>query len=141
MLTSSHTIPATVHGHFLVRAGPPERLLIGFHGYAETAAIHLNELLQISGTDRWTVAAVQALHPFYSGRTQQVVANWMTRFDREQAIADNIAYVRSVLGRFPEAKTIVFAGFSQGTAMAYRAASDFDRAAGLIALAGDVPPD
>jgi predicted esterase len=140
MLTT-HTIPATVHGRFLVRQGPPDRLLLGFHGYAETADIHIEELGRIRGIERWTVAAIQALHPFYNARTQQVVASWMTRLDREAAIADNIAYVRSVIASFHEARTIVFFGFSQGAAMAYRAASDFGRGAGLIALGGDVPPD
>lgn len=147
MLTSqktdfeTHTIATAVHGRFLVRVGPPERVLVGFHGYGETAGIHLDELLKIDGVDRWTVAAVQALHPFYSGRTQEVVASWMTRLDRELAIEDNLAYVQRVLERFQQASKIVFIGFSQGTAMAYRAASDFGRAAGLIALGGDVPPD
>ena len=90
MLTT-HTIAATVHGRFLVRQGPPERLLLGFHGYAETAEINLEELSKLRGIDRWTVASVQALHPFYNTRTQQVVASWMTRLDRELAIADNLA--------------------------------------------------
>jgi predicted esterase len=140
MLTT-HTIAATVHGRFLVRQGPPERLLLGFHGYAETAEIHIEELSRIRGIDRWTVAAIQALHPFYTARTQQVAASWMTRLDRELAIADNIAYVRSVIESFQDAQTIVFFGYSQGAAMAYRAASDYGRASGLIALGGDVPPD
>ncbi len=35
----------------------------------------------------------------------------------------------------------MFFGYSQGAAMAYRAASDYGRASGLIALGGDVPPD
>ncbi len=130
-----------MHGRFVVRGGPPERLLVGFHGYAETAEIHLDELLKINGVDRWTVASVQALHPFYAKRTQRVVAGWMTPLDRELAIADNIAYVRSVIDWFHDPKTIVFAGFSQGAAMAYRAAADYRRAAGVIALAGNVPPD
>jgi len=136
-----HTIAATVHGRVLVRPGPPERLLIGFHGYAETAEIHLEQLLKIAGIENWTVAAVQALHPFYTARTQQIVASWMTKLDREQAIADNLAYVRNVLEWFHEPRTVVFEGYSQGGAMAYRAASDFGRAAGVIVLAADVPPD
>src|SRR5205807_1426345 len=61
--------------------------------------------------------------------------------DREQAIADNKAYVRSVLEQFHDPQTVVFFGFSQGGAMAYRAASDFGRAAGVIVLAADLPPD
>src|SRR5437867_6882360 len=136
-----HTIAATVHGRFVVRPGPPERLLIGFHGFAETAEIHIEELLKIEGVDVWTVASVQALHPFYTGRSQQIVANWMTSQDRELAIADNIAYVRSVVESFHEQQKVVFAGFSQGVAMAYRAASDFKKAAGLMVLGGDLPPD
>jgi len=136
-----HTIATTVHGRFLVRPGPPERLLIGFHGYAETAEIHIDELLKIRGVENWTVAAIQALHPFYTGRSERVIASWMTKLDREQAIADNKAYVRRVIESFDEPKTVVFLGFSQGGAMAYRAASDFGRAAGLIVLAADLPPD
>jgi predicted esterase len=147
MLTSqpadfiAHTVAATVHGRFLVRDGPRERLLVGFHGYAETAETHLADLLRISGVEKWSVIAVQALHPFYKGRTPEVVASWMTHRDRERAIEDNIAYVRSILAWIHAPSTIVFAGFSQGVAMAYRAASDHGHAAGLIALSGDVPPD
>ncbi|HUJ16335.1 MAG TPA: phospholipase [Thermoanaerobaculia bacterium] len=136
-----HTIAATVHGRFLVRAGPGDRLLIGFHGYGETAEIHLEELLKIAGTDDWTVASVQALHPFYTSREQRIVASWMTRLDRELAIEDNKAYVRAVLADLHAPQTVVFAGFSQGGAMAYRAAADFERTAGVIVLAADVPPD
>lgn len=136
-----HSIAATVHGRYLVRAGPSDHLLVGFHGYGETAERHLDELMKIPGSDRWSLVAVQALHPFYAGRTQEIVASWMTRLDRDRAIADNIAYVRSVVASFRDARTVVFAGFSQGVAMAYRAASDHRNAAGLIALGGDVPPD
>ena len=130
-----------MHGRFLVRPGPPERLLIGFHGYAEAAEIHMDELLKIRGVENWTVAAIQALHPFYTGRSERIVASWMTKLDREQTIADNKAYVRSIIESFHEPRTVVFLGFSQGGAMAYRAASDFGRAAGLIVLAADLPPD
>jgi len=130
-----------VHGRFLVRPGPPEKLLIGFHGYAETAEIHIEELLKIPVTDGWTIVAVQALHPFYTSRDERIVASWMTRLDREMAIDDNKAYVRGVLDYFHDPQTVVFAGFSQGGAMAYRAAADFRRAAGVLVLAADVPPD
>lgn len=137
-----HTIAAATHGRYLVREGSPERLLVGFHGYAENAETHLGELLKIRGIDQWTVVAVQALNRFYAGRTQRVVAGWMTSEDRELMIPDNLAYVQSVVDRVrgPLARTLVFAGFSQGVAMAYRAAADIP-CDGVIALAGDVPPD
>jgi predicted esterase len=69
----------------------------------------------------------------------------MTRQDRDLAIGDNIAYVNRVVGgllsEFPAAP-IVYIGFSQGVAMAYRAAVlGSERAQGVIAVGGDVPPE
>ena len=143
-----HTIGASVVGRYLVAPaaqGDPAPLLVGFHGYGENAERHLQALQSIPGTDRWRVASVQALHRFYQTRTGDVVASWMTRQDREQAIRDNVAYVRDVVtalrASVPETP-LVYAGFSQGVAMAYRAALGAGhRCDGLIALAGDVPPD
>ena len=142
-------VPATVHGRVLIEArgagsrGAP--LLVGFHGYAENAERHLEELAAIPGIEGWVLAAVQGLHPFYN-KTGDVVANWMTKQDRELAIADNAAYVRSVIGRV-RAQTgadgpLVYLGFSQGVAMAYRAAALAGHpVAGVVALGGDVPPE
>jgi len=133
------TIAATVHGRYLVDEGSPDRLLAGFHGYAESAETHLEELRRIPGAGAWTLAAVQALHPFYT-RTGSVVASWMTSLDRELALADNINYVRRVIAAFGPRRMLVFAGFSQGASMAARAAAAIP-AAGLILLGGDIPPD
>ncbi len=150
--TLTLTVPTRVHGTVLCRE-PLERsggavpLLVGFHGYGESAGRHLAELMRIPGSERWQVAAVQALHPFYN-RTQEVVASWMTSFDREHAIEDNVAYVGAVVGRlrerFPTSAggALVYAGFSQGVAMAYRAAAKSGAPChGVIALGGDVPPE
>jgi predicted esterase len=141
-----HVIAAPTHGRYLVRTpetAGPWPLLVGFHGYAENAERHLRALQQIPGTDGWLVAAVQALHPFYT-REQVVVASWMTRQDRELAIQDNVAYVTAVIDAlrhdYATRRPVVFAGFSQGVAMAYRAAARLNAAA-IVALAGDVPPD
>jgi predicted esterase len=145
------TIEARTHGRYLVgvpRAsdasrGGPWPLLVGFHGYMEAAGDHLKALQAIPGTGEWLLVAVQALHPFYS-RKDRVVASWMTRDDRELAIADNVDYVGRVLARvradYPASQTLVFSGFSQGGAMAYRAAVSYP-SNGLIVLAADVPPD
>ncbi|HKS23058.1 MAG TPA: phospholipase [Thermoanaerobaculia bacterium] len=135
------TIPAQTHGRYLVRDGPPERLLLGFHGYAQNAEIHMADLEPVPGIDAWTVVAVQALNRFYMGRSTETSAGWMTRQDRELVIADNINYVRSVAAAFPEARMIVVEGFSQGAAMAYRAAANLDHVAGVLILGGDLPPD
>jgi predicted esterase len=140
--------PALVHGRVLVETpsqDPPAGLLVGFHGYGETADAHLEELRRIPGAERWVLCAVQGLARFYT-RKGDVVASWMTSQDREQAIDDNVRYAASVVASLkrehPDARRLVFAGFSQGVAMAYRAAAGSGFAAdALLALAGDVPPE
>ncbi|MDP9191949.1 MAG: phospholipase [Acidobacteriota bacterium] len=134
------TLETSVHGRYLWEDRGPERLLMAFHGYAETAEIHMAEIEKIPGIERWSVASVQALHPFYT-RSGSIVANWMTSLDRDLAIADNIAYVRRVLESLPTPRTLVFLGFSQGATMAARAAASAGNAAGLILLGGDIPPE
>jgi len=133
------TIETTTHGRVLHEARGEERLLVGFHGYAERAETHLAELHKIEGTSGWSLAALQSLNRFYT-RAGEVVGNWMTSVDRELAIADNVAYVRRTLAALPQPKTLVFIGFSQGASMAARAAAAI-RCDGLIILGGDIPPD
>jgi predicted esterase len=142
------TPEARAHGRCLVELpdGPgPHPLLVGFHGYGENAERHLDALRTIPGTEGWARCAVQGLHRFYNTKTGEVVAGWMTKQDRELAIADNIAYVGGVVAaarrELPVSGTLVYFGYSQGVAMAYRAAAAGPAAAGLVALAGDVPPD
>lgn len=135
----THTIAATVHGRYLHVDRGSDRLLVGFHGYAESAETHLAELEKLPGIEWWSVASVQALHPFYA--RNGVGASWMTYLDRELAIADNLAYVRSVFGALPPPRTLVLAGFSQGASMAARAAAYLPGTSGLILLGGDIPPE
>lgn len=147
-LSAVHLIEALTHGRYLVdrpAGGGPFPLLVGFHGYGENAEEMLDELVRVRGDRAWLVVSVQALHRFYNRSNETVVASWMTRQDREHAIADNLAYVRSTLHavkrQYPANDVVVFAGFSQGVAMAYRAAAFAGPAEGVIALAGDLPPD
>ncbi len=136
----ARTIATSIHGRFLHVDRAGDRLLVGFHGYAEVAETHLAELEKLPGVERWSLVAIQALHPFYT-RTGSVVASWMTSLDRDLAIADNLAYVEKVLASLRPPQTLVFAGFSQGAAMAARAAAHVGRPDGLILLGGDVPPE
>jgi predicted esterase len=101
----------------------------------------LGEVRRLPGASGWRLAAVQALHRFYARDNMTVIGSWMTRQDRDLAIADNLAYVDRVLEALADGP-VVFLGFSQGVAMAYRAALFGRRpAAGVIALGGDIPPD
>ena len=82
-------------------------------------------ILREMGIDAWLLASVQGLHRFYTSRMDDIGASWMTRQDRELAIADNIAYVDRVvqaIERDYQARDAFFLGFSQGVAMAFRAA-------------------
>lgn len=119
-------------------------MLAGFHGYMENAAIQMARLEEMPGADAWTLVSVQGLHRFYRGRTEEIGASWMTAEDRDAAIADNLAYVAAALRLVPPrgAMRLVHVGFSQGVAMAFRAAVRVvPAAAGVIAVAGDVPPE
>jgi predicted esterase len=152
------TLPTPTHGRYLVEIPEHSRAtLVGFHGYQENAAIHLEVLRRIALSAEARSAkvdagrsiglvSVQALHRFYTRSNEVVVASWMTREDRELAIADNVAYVGNVLAAVAEefglTRPLIYVGFSQGVAMAYRSAVLVQRPCdGLIVLAADVPPD
>jgi predicted esterase len=146
-----HSVQTATHGRYCVRpaVGAPAGLLVGCHGYGQHAERFASDIDAIPGVHRWQLVSVQGLHRFYT-RSGDVVASWMTSQDRELMIADNIAYMREVVARvrvvgasvLPPTLPLVFVGFSQGVAMAFRAAADQgDRCAGIIALGGDVPPD
>ena len=104
----------------------------------------MERLQTIPGVSEWRLVAIQGLHRFYRGRSRDVVASWMTREDRDLAIADNERYVAAVIDAEAGGaeKRLVFAAFSQGVAMAYRAACASPRSvSGVISLGGDVPPE
>lgn len=145
-MVESRQIATRVHGHYLVEVPPsPAGCLVGFHGYGENAERHLAELRRIPGAAGWALCAVQALHPFYN-RQGEVIASWMTRFNRELAIDDNVGYVAAVVEEvrreLPDGTCVVYLGFSQGAAMAYRAAAACGHPCrGVIVLGGDLPPE
>jgi predicted esterase len=142
------SIAALVHGRYLLETpADPEGcpLVVGFHGYAENADIHLEQLRRLPGASRWALCAVQGLHPFYN-RAGDVIASWMTREQREHAIEDNLRYAASVVAEvkreLPVSQRLAYLGFSQGAAMAYRAAAGSGHAClGVVVLGGDVPPE
>lgn len=146
-MTEIHTLSTATVGRYLVEPASPRSsaapMLVGFHGYGQNAEILLEDLRRIPGAAQWTLISVQALHRFYNSRTQAIAGSWMTSLDRGQAIADNLAYVTRVIAELrAEGRTgkLVFAGFSQGAAMAWRAAAHLP-CQGLLVLGGDLPKD
>ena len=145
-MTETRTLSTPTLGRYLLEPGskPGAPLLVGFHGYGQNAEQLLENLRAIPGSAEWTLVSIQALHRFYNTKTQEVVGSWMTSLDREQAIADNLAYVGSVIAECRKnfgTGRLLFAGFSQGAAMAWRAAAHCGPCAGLIVLGGDLPRD
>ena len=143
-------ILVSTHGRYLFESTTSSGsapLLVGFHGYREAAEVQMERLQMIPGSSSWRLASIQGLNRFYRGRgSQDVVAGWMTRQDRELAMADNRAYVAAVIAEIERgsgaAPGVVFAGFSQGVAMAFRAAcAAIAPVLGVIALGSDVPPE
>src|SRR5581483_9421271 len=141
-------VPALVHGRVLLRLpeAAPTALLVGFHGYAERAEDAMAALVRIAGERAWALAAPQALHPFYR-RDGKVGGSWMTAQDRELHLSANVAYTNAVIAQLRARMQngnvpLAIVGFSQGVAMAYRAAAwCVAPVDALVALAGDVPPE
>jgi predicted esterase len=152
-LPSEYAIATPVRGRYLVRTpeSPSHGLVrnapmaVGFHGYGESADEQLARLEAIPELADWTLVSIQGLHRFY-GHGQGVVASWMTSQNREDAIEDNLRYVRSVvteaIHQTGEPQALVYVGYSQGVAMAWRAAIlGARRIDGLAIFGGDVPPE
>jgi predicted esterase len=143
-----HLVATPTHGRYLVDA--PEGagafpILLGFHGYSESADVLLAHLRRIDPRHQWLRVSAQGLHRFYA-KGDRVVASWMTRENRLEAIADNLAYTATVLAAvardYPARRDVVVAGFSQGAAQAYRVAADIGASCrGILALGGDLPPE
>ena len=144
-----HRIQTAIYGQYLThssdhsKANPP--LLVGFHGYAENAEIHMRRLKEIPGSQDWLCCSIQALHSFYN-RQGKTVASWLTKEDRDLRIKENTDYINRIISKLRSDHSlndvIVYCGFSQGTAMACRAAllCDVDPK-GVIILGGDIPPE
>ena len=150
-LIKTERVSTSIHGRYLLALPDPgnvasiQGLLVGFHGYAQTADIMLKYLQQISALESWALCSVQGLHSFYN-KSKEVVASWMTSLDRELIIEDNLTFVNkvleSVLAQVASPKQLIFLGFSQGVPMALRSAVfGAKRPNALIGIGGDIPPE
>ena len=90
----AHTISARTVGRYRVEPAQeaPRGLLVGFHGYGQDDTAMMEELQRLPGHERWMKASLMALHRFDHTKTGRVIASWMTKLDRELAIADNPSF-------------------------------------------------
>jgi predicted esterase len=126
-----------------------DEVWIVLHGHGQLASEFINYFKSIATPGRLIVAP-EALNRYYvepgtSGRTKdaKVGTTWMTRLDRENEIADYVAFLDAVWGETAaRAARVVALGFSQGTATACRwIAMGKSRVDRLVAWAGQLPPD
>ena len=142
-----YNIQTAVSGRYLLQSplhSGSAPLLVGFHGYGQTAEDELALLIAIPGSGSWLCCSIEALHPVYTPRGDPG-ASWMTSRHRELRIAENVRYIDEVIKCIRDlcsvTDTLCFHGFSQGSGMACRAALlGCHRSCGLMLLGGDIPP-
>ncbi len=143
-----HTLTVSRTAHFYTLGTPSlhvRQLWIACHGYAQMAAELLEHLRPLNDGSR-LIAAPEGLNYFYKkGFDGPVGANWMTRYCREEAIADNSAYLEALLHRcmagLPPDVRIVLFGFSQGAATLCRWVTRYHPPFHDLILWAGLPPE
>ncbi len=135
-------------------AGTAQRWWMGLHGYGQTAASFIKPAVPIVPADTLLVAA-EGLNRFYremprpdGSHLQRVGATWMTRENREDDIADTVAWLSRlhahVQADLPRGAATPFGllAFSQGVATALRWLAHARLAPRMLVLwAGGLPHD
>lgn len=93
-----------------------------FHGYGYLSEYFIRKFTHLPSS--YILVAEGLSHFYLEGFSGKVGANWMTAYEREDEIADYIAYINQVVEKYiPNNKTICkinVVGFSQGAATASR---------------------
>ena len=125
----------------------PPALLMALHGWGQNCRHFMRNFRSLDKRNIMVVAP-QAPHQFYlDAETRKVGFNWLTRYERDQSIADLNQYLFGMLEVIQrqevfDPRRIFVLGFSQGASVAYRfAASGLVYPAGVIACCADLPAD
>ncbi len=139
-----HTV---YHAVLAPEGSGPHPALIVLHGFGQRADefIKVFEMLPSHGI---LVAAPQAPHQFYPQfPARQVGFSWLTRYERDQSVADFIGYMRQFVELLrnehdADLTRLYVLGFSQGVSMAYRFwIHGAAPVRGVVACSSDLPPD
>lgn len=111
------TTQRTARYYCAMPVAKPKSILLVCHGYGQSAADFIQEILPAASDDQ-VIIAPEGLSRFYRrGFEGEVVASWMTREDRLEEIRDQLVYLDEVVQQV----TIQFGplpvsvlGFSQG---------------------------
>lgn len=139
-----HTVYYTVHAP---DGNGPHPVLIVLHGFGQRADEFIKVFEALPGRGI-LVAAPQAPHHFYPQFPRRDVGfTWLTRYERDQSIADFIGYMRQFVELLrrehaADLARLYVLGFSQGVSMAYRFwVHGAAPARGLVACSSDLPTD
>lgn len=146
------TIPRTARYEQLGElAATTRQLWLVAHGYGQLVEYFSRHFQALHAADPvgTVIVAPEALSRFYlSGTSGRVGASWMTTADRLTEIADQAAYLDTLLAHLlaacPSNVRVTVLGFSQGTATVSRwlaARADGWRPHQLVLWAGDFPAD
>jgi predicted esterase len=146
MQTHSLRAARTARFHTLGEAARAREIWFLLHGYGQLANAMIEACSVLAAPDRLLVAP-EALSRFYlRGGNGPVGATWMTREDRDNEIADYVAYLDLVARRIDElgahaAGRRNVLGFSQGAVTACRwACNGAMRFDSIVLWGGGVPP-
>jgi predicted esterase len=148
-MSSQHfKIKTSQTGHIYTRGNPEQAdyYWMAFHGYGQLAENLLYKFESLSPEQHYIVAPEGLSRFYWKGVSEQPVASWMTRLDRQDEIADYVEFIDRVYQNIGWQKQkhrqrILF-GFSQGCATLWRwmlnTRPEFDH---LILWAGWLPED
>ncbi len=118
------------HAHYSVSHEPnflEQEIWIVLHGYGQLAEFFIRKFQPFDSPDLLFIAPEGTNYSYLNGFEGRVGANWMTKNERETAIANNHQYLDSLMGSllsgYSTDPKITVLGFSQGAATATRWAS------------------
>lgn len=107
-----------------------KEIFIALHGYGQLSEFFLRKLQPVFYEDRLIIVPEATNYAYLQGFSGRVGANWMTKHEREMAIANNNNYLnvllKSFLLKYSNKPKIKVMGFSQGAATATRWVSQLD---------------
>lgn len=108
------------------------------HGYGQLAEYFVRKFKTVFTPERLFIAPEGTNYNYLEGFQGRVGANWMTKHERETAIANNHQFldilIESFLEKYIDKPTIHILGFSQGAATATRWASHWQRKIDTLVL-------
>ncbi|WP_200975758.1 alpha/beta hydrolase [Echinicola sp. 20G] len=120
--------------------GLEKELWIVLHGYGQLANFFLNKFSSHFNSDRLFIAPEATNYSYLKKFSGRVGANWMTKHQRELAIANNHHFLNAILNQslsyFSTLPSINILGFSQGSATATRWAAQLEVQVNTLVLWG-----